>query len=1465
MAKTPDIQPIFMDAAHKRDWIRDKAVASLSSVFPLVGNKYSLHAENIHVEPEDVGPEGHKKALLEAKTISEPVKATVVLKDASGKVVDKAPDYTLMRLPYLTQHGTFVVNGNSISVPNQLRMKPGVYTRRRRDEGIEAMFNLEHGSNFRMSMDPEKGTFNLDFGTTSVPLYPVLNKLGVSSKDLAKYWNKGLIEANQATAGKNPEKHLDKLFKHVVSPYKQEGVEDKAAAVREAFERATMNPEVNKRTLGESFSNITPTALLATSKKLLQAHQQNLDYDERDSLAYKRIYSIDDFVAERIKLDARNLKGKVTYKLNRTIGDKPEIKRVLPPGVFTKGITSFLSTSSLAQNPDQINPLEMLDSSTKVTSLGEGGIETDRAIPLESRRLHTTQAGFLDPVRTPESSHAGVDLRATMFSSRDKEGNLYVTLRNKKGKIEHVPITQVVDKAVAFPDMNLGKEKTVDSIRDGRLAHTRAKDIDYQIPNAHALYAPTTNLIPFLDSTDGMRATMGAKMMTQALPLEDAEAPLVQPSSYRPGMTMNEEIGNWLSPKAPVSGRIVNIKDGWMTIRPSMSKKSADLSDLDNGLDKEAKDSDVKIPIFNNFPLAAKTYLHHDLKVKPGDQVKEGDLLADSPFTRDGVLSLGKNLRVAYVGLRGMNTNDAVAISESAAKKLTSLHMYQEGLDVTPGVVVDREKHKTYYGNKFSREVYDKLDKDGLIKPGMTVNKGDLLVAGLQKAELSPDAAMLGKLHKSLVRPYMDTGVQWEHDVPGIVQDVVRSGNKIRLTVKTKEPAQIADKLSGRFGNKGVISAVIPDDQMIKDEQGRTIDVAISPTSVLTRLNPAQLLETAAAKVAEKTGKPLVVENFAPRDNVAYVKSLMKQHNVSDKETIFDPVSGKHIPGVLVGPQYTLKLFKTVDTQFSARGEGDGYDVDQQPGKGGVDGSKSLGRMEMNALVAHNARNIIKDAVTLKSERNDEYWRAYQLGLPLPVAKPTFAYNKFGALLNGAGLKMDKQGSKIGLMPLTDRDVMKMSRGAIDNPVFVRAKDLKPERGGLFDPAITGGLNGRNYAHVDLHEPVVNPVFERPARTLLGMTENEFVNTIKEKGGAGIKKMLSSIDIEQKEKETLKELEKTPFDKRDNLVKQLKYIRALKENKMTPDEAYVLSKIPVIPPVFRPLIPGKTGDLRVSDANYVTQDLMLANQALQETKDLTPSLQQDARAHLYDATKALFGLREPVSPRAAGRSVKGYLARIAGTNPKTGFFQGKLVRKQQDLSGRGTSAVDPNLDLDEVGLPEEMGWNMYSPFVTKGIIQRGYGATDAKKMVEERHPIAQDILQQELKTRPILINRAPTLHRFNVMAAYPKLVPGKSIRVPEFMGPPMNLDFDGDAQQIHVVVSPKAVEEARELTMSKLLLGEKTKNQLMYGPDQDAIVGLYAATAPAAGAKKVFKSKEDAIAAYHRGEISINTPVEIKR
>lgn len=1447
----PILRPVLEDSTTRREKIRQAAIQGLSKAFPMKAGKWTVELADARVEPREFSSREQKVAILEGKTLSERVRGDLTVRDAQGAVASRTPGFTLLHLPYFTPRHTFILDGTEYSVSNQLRTKPGVYVRRRGNEELEASFNLSKGANFKVMMEPEKGLLYMQPGHTTarVALYPVLRALDVPHTDIARSWGSQVATINR-DAFRSPDAHVGRLYEALIHPAKRIHAtpEARVGAIREYLNTTAMDPEVNRVTLGAPFDKASGQAMLAASNKILEVHRKAADVDDRDSLAFKTFHSVDDFVKERLQLDARAMRNKLGWKLDASRGS---LKDALPAAPLTRAVTGFLTTSSLSAVPMQINPMELIDEASRVTLLGEGAIASERAIPLEARDVHPTHLGIIDPTRVPESFKVGVDLRIGVGTRRDDHGNLYAPVRNvQTGKDEYLKAADMARTVVAFPGSDLSAGKIVDVMKDGSVQRVASSTVTHQIRHASDMYGATTNLLPLLNGMQGNRALMASKHQGQALPLVHREAPLVQVESWNPGVSVEREMVRLIVPTAPSAGRVDKIDADYIHFVP-------------NG-EKQAADGPLRLHYDHDFPLAAKTYLNNKLTVKEGDLVREGQPLAESNFTKDGVLALGTNLRVAYMPYRGLNTNDGIVVSQGAADKLTSEHMFHHVLSKAGDVETHREKHRAYFGGRYSARQYDALDESGVARPGTVLQKGDPIIIGVRPETTTGDAALLGKLSKSLVSPYAEVVETWTHDHPGIVTDVSKTGERHSATVKTQETLQVGDKISNRYGAKGVVAKIVPDAQMIQDEKGRPVDVILTSAGIITRINPAQLVEASLGKVADHRGEPVLVPQFAARDAVAYAKSLLKSNGLTDKETVVDPTTGKSVPGVFVGKSYFLKLFKTTDSNWAAHGA-ERYDYNQQPARGGDDGAKGIGKMEFDGLVAHNARAVLRESAAIKSQRNDEFWRSVQLGTPAPAPRTPFAYDKLHAMLSGAGVKVSKAGSRLALGPLTDADILKMSSGVLPDPSkMIRAKDLRPETGGMFDPARTGGMAGTKWSHVELSEPIVNPVFEEPVRRLLGLTQKEFTERTG-RGGEWFRGALGQIDVSSRLEELRNKSKHLRGAALDDAVKQAKYLAALQAHGLKPAEAYVISKVPVTPPIIRPILPLKDGRLQVGDANLLYRDAFLANDQLNDSTKVLPGSELHApRKHLYDAVSALFGVGDPVSPGVERRGTKGYIATITGSRPGSGFFQSKLMKRQQDVSGRATIAPDPTLSMDEIGVPEDMLWGMYSKFVVGRLVRRGYSALDAQKLVDEKTPLARDELINESRERPVMVNRAPSLTRHNIIGAYPRITQGKTITLNPFAERGTNADYDGDAMQIHAPVTPAGVEDVKRMTLSHQIFADRRPGMLNVAPDMEAVLGLHRATQPASDrAAKRFASLQDARAAYHRGEVALNDHIHV--
>jgi DNA-directed RNA polymerase beta subunit len=1448
----PKVRSLVVNSEAKQQLIRDKSIEGIKALFPILGTHHDIDVDNLEVAPKQVDYEVHKQALYKRGTLYEPLKGNVVIKDKQGNIVDRKNGHVLLHVPRVSWNGAFLIKGNEYAFKNQLRTMPGVYTRQRDNGELEASFNLAKGANFRVNMEPEKGVLNLEYGTTKIPAYPILRSQGLSHSDISNYWGKDLADRNASQFEGKSDSYISKLYEKVVPSSKRTAtsIQDKVSAITDHYNNTVLSGKVTEMTLGKPFDKVTPESILLAGKKLVNVYNGKEDEDERDSLEFQRVMGAEDMFKERIRLKGKELSFKIKNKLD--LAKDVKVGDVLPSTLLAPTLKQYISTSQLSMIPAQINPIELTDSTLAVTRLGEGGIGEDRAIPADVRSLSASAFGIIDPFRTPESSAAGVDVRFTFGAGRDDEGYLYSKLKNSKtGEIEWVPARNMKKLNIAFP-MQDTKKGNVDVLSKGRVAKVKPKEVDYEMSSIQNMYTASTNMVPFLDSTQGNRIIMGSKMVGQAVPLVNREAPLVQPSANDSvnDISMEDAMAKIVDMKATVEGTVTGVTKDKISIK--------------------SKDGSIKdIVIANHVPMASKTFFTHTPSVKVGDSVSPDSVIAESNYTKNGQLALGKNLKIAYMAYHGINSNDAVVISKSAADKMKSVKMSKYLVELDSDMKLDDKKHSANFPRVFNKDQYSKL-QDGVVRVGEKLASGDPIATVLMKKSPSIENQILGKIHKSLRSEYDDRSEVWNGEETGEVVDVQRHGNKVTVVVKSEEPVKIGDKLSNRYGGKGVVGKIVDDESMVRDSSGKPIDMLWSSLSVVSRINPGQVIETALAKAAEKTGKQYKIPSFNKVNNVKFARQELKKAGISDKEDVYDPVTGKTIKNIMVGPQYTYRLFKTTDTNFSARGIDAGYDINKTPSKGGDDGAKGTGMMEINALLAHDARDILKENAVIRGTKNSEYWRAVQLNRPIPPPQSSFVFDKFKGMLAGAGLRMDRSGNDMTLTPLTDKDVSAMSAGEIKNGKMLLSKNLMPERDGLFDLTKTGGSSGMKYSHIELPESVINPLFTDAARRLLGVTETKLNEMIVEEGGDSVRKKLDSINLDEELVKAKSDLKRLKGAEKDNAYKKVKAINALKANNMKPGDAYAIKKFPVIPPTFRPIVPGPGGDLLVSDVNHMYKDLILAKEKLQEAKDLDlpDSDIKEMRQHLQQSAGAVIGVNPPVSAKLVQSEVKGIVNTITGT--KTGFYNGKVLAKRLDLTGRGTAAPDPNLGMDEIGLPEEMMWGMYSPFIIKNLVKRGYPAVQAKELVDKKSSQAREELMIESRQRPVYINRAPTLHRFNIIAANPIPVEGKTIKVNPFLEDGMNLDYDGDALQVHLPATDLGIKDAKKMMLSNNLFGDRTREQLLAYPKMEAIAGIYKATEamPTTGSDKApkrFATIAEAKAAYRKGTLKASDIVQIDK
>ena len=875
--------------------------------------------------------------------------------------------------------------------------------------------------------------------------------------------------------------------------------------------------------------------------------------------------------------------------------------------------------------------------------------------------------------------------------------------------------------------------------------------------------------------------------------------------------------------------------------------------------------------------IVHNTFIHNMPAVGVGDRVAAGQLLAYSNFTdKNGTAALGKNARVAYLPYKGWNYEDAIVISESFAKRAASEHMYQNDLELDDATKASKNAFIAAYPSKYSRQLLDKYDSDGVIKPGKTVSADEPLILAIRERRTGP---RVGRRQRS----YADASITWDHHADGVVTDVHKGKAGINVVVKAIQPTQVGDKFSGRFGDKGIVAEIVPDSRMPRSRDGRPFEVLLNPLGVISRGNPAQVIEAALGKIVEKTGQPYRLPDFESEKSLTkYALAELRRHGLTSTETIVDPDTDRAIEGINTGNRFLMKLHHTAEAKAQGRATG-GYTAEGAPAKGGTTGSKRVGLLELNALLSHGAYQTIRDAGLVRGQKNEDYWRQVMSGYTPPTPKVPFVYEKFVESLRAAGINPVKEGTKINIMALTADDVKtlagdRMLRNA--DTVDWRVDRLTPVRGGLFDESLTGGHGGKRWAYIKLHESLPHPVMEEPIRYLLGLTKARYEKILAGKGAYGpnplaiddkrstgpqaLYSALEGMNLDNEIARARMEIKAGRKTHRDKAIRRLRYLEAAKRAGQHPKD-WFMDRVPVLPPAYRPVsVLQQTGSPLVADANYLYKELFDANSILKDMSGAVDDV-SDERLALYRAFRGVVGLGDPITPKSQDRGVRGILKQIFGSSPKFGLVQRKLLGSTVDLVGRGTIKPNPDLDMDQVGLPEEKAWVLYRPFIVRRLVRRGMPKMQALRAVKDQTERAKRELMAEMAHRPVIITRAPVLHRYGVMAAWPQLTSSQVLEIPPLLTGGFGADFDGDAMQYHLPSSSEAVNEAKEKLLPSQNLLSVSKFEAHYVPTQEYVGGLWAASTrkDAKTGIKVFQTPADAIKAYRRGDIGVGQRVEI--
>ena len=1427
-----------LDPEQQNSIIQKTIQETIGAQFPIVGKTHTLKlVGELKVEDnlETWDLPLQRELKLSGKTWHVPVVGDFKLIDnKTGQVVDHIKNLKVANVPKMTERFSMLIDGNEYTTMSQFRLKPGIYTRKKANDEMESQFNLAVGYNFKMEMDPADGIFYLYIANQKFHLYTLLHAFGIGDAQMTRSWGIELLEKNRAKGlneeGKEIPLMMEKL-KRIKLPY------DKALdALKEYFDKTRIDVETTQLTIGKGFDRVTPETLLYTSSKLLRVLRGEDKEDERDSLLFKELNTVDDLIKKYFEKKSSTIQKNLSFRTD----NKTSIKEIISPETYSKSIKEFFTTGDLSNPSPQTNPVEMLGEARKTTISGTGGIQSEHAITFKTRDVHPTHLGYLDPLNTPESGRVGVTL--ALSKDVEKLGNDIATpVLSKEGIKSYITPIQFYNKTIGFPDQHVDgkpKFKTIKAIHEGQSVMVPASEVDAFLLHPNTMFAWTTNLIPFLGNNSGNRALVASKMVTQSVALKNPETPLVKVITEN-GDSFDSIVGDYLKPHVPYGGgshTVDKIDENYVTL-------------------KDAKGTKTKIGLYNNFPLNQESFLHSNVQVAVGDKVKEGQFLADTNFVdKSGQFAPGLNVNVAYMPWHGYNFEDGIVVTDSLAKRFTSAVMLKKSLQVEAKGVLDIKKFKAYYPSELTEANSNKLDAEGVIKEGQVVAPGETLIAYLHPTDLTDTERVLKQMNKMLSHPFKNKSLVWEGEHEGRVTHVRKVGNTYNIYVREDQPLVIGDKLAARYGDKGIVTRIIPDADAPHNKDGTRIDMMVNVHGVAGRMNMGQLLEAGAGKWAAKTGKTYNVNNFSDKNYLDDIMGKLKEENIPADEILLDGKDGKPFrKPIFWGNKHYLKLMHVVEHKYKTRGLPGSYDANEQPVHG-ESGGQALDPLQMYAYLAHGAKENLYEFAAVKGQKNDEYWRALQLGYPPPPPMRNFIFDKMLAHIQATGANVQKNGYKFKLYPATTKEIIAQSKGNIpDAAHMLRGKDLASIPGGLFDPKLTGGMRGTNWNHISLHEEIPNPMYEKAITSLLKMTSTKYDKIINEEevengitGGELIKARLEGIDVDRELTADKLALHKAPPSQVNHINKRIRYLQVLKDHKLLPKDAYMLGAIPVLPAIFRPVYPLASGDLRVSPVNKHYHDVALLNNQIHSVRALgvdEKEFNKSNRVGLYRSVESLFGFTEPQTHTK--EKYEGLLATLSGKSPKHGMIQNKAWSKRQDLSARSTITVEPSLGLDEVGIPDTMLKDVFKPFIIREIVRQGISPIKALDEVKKWTPIADHALNNVVKNRPVMLNRAPSLHKHSVQAFKPVRFTGSSIRVNPLVAKGFGFDFDGDTMSLHVPVSEKAVKEAYGMLPSRNLFKAGDKAH-MINLDQDYQLGLYYLSVPEKHSNKSFSSIEAA-------------------
>ncbi|MBD9098731.1 DNA-directed RNA polymerase subunit beta [bacterium] len=695
------------------------------------------------------------------------------------------------------------------------------------------------------------------------------------------------------------------------------------------------------------------------------------NFDEIDHLGNRRIRQVGELLQNQFRIGVSRMERVIRERMTTQEMEEVTPKTLINIRPVTAAMKEFFGSSQLSQFMDQTNPVAELTNKRRLSALGPGGLSRDRA-GVEVRDVNASHYGRICPIESPEGPNIGLITSLASYAKIDEYGFIMTPYR----KVENCKITEHVDYLTADEEQDyIISQSTVNTNEDNviidKQVSARFRDenilakpeqVDYIDVSPQQVVSVTTSCIPFLEHDDAHRALMGANMQRQAMPLLKTEAPYIG--------TGVEHIA---------------AKDSGVCV---VAKADGIVSYVDAKKIKVKTKNGEDTYYLANFELANSGICNHQRPiVQVGEEVEAGKtVIADGNSTDMGELALGKNVTVAFMTFNGYNYEDAVILNENLVKddKYTSLHLEDYEMQCRETKLGPEEITRDI--PNVSEEARKNLDANGIVAIGTEVKEGDILVGKVTPkgmAELTSEEKLLHAIFGEKTREVRDTSLRVPHGGDGIVHDIKIYSRKdndelpagvskvIRVYIIQKRKIQVGDKMSGRHGNKGVISLILPQEDMPYLPDGRPVDIMLNPQGVPSRMNLGQILELHMGMAAKKLGEYVATPVFDGA-HISDIEEMMEEAGMDKdgKTILYDGRSGEPFDNrISVGIMYMIKLHHMVDDKLHARSTGPYSLVTQQPLGGKAQfGGQRFGEMEVWALYAYGAAYTLQEMMTVKSD-----------------------------------------------------------------------------------------------------------------------------------------------------------------------------------------------------------------------------------------------------------------------------------------------------------------------------------------------------------------------------------------------------------------------------------------------------------------------------------------------------------------